>query len=189
MKFNDIVGDFTDFQVLPHTTHFVVHVVNTAGFGASGAIVAIKNKFPYAYEQYVQWHDYETGESPIEPHGFARCLDVNNRRWQLGNLQTSRVYRDDNGGSIYVCNMLCQKDFGSVGMPPGRYEATEECLRKLQVCVQHVVDKGKNVSIESCKFGSLRAQLDWDRIFDMVVRIFGQTSGVWNTYSYAGPNA
>lgn len=190
MQFVELSGDFTDFNVQPDTTHFVCHVVNSLGFGASGAIVAIQNQFPAAYDEYVKWYNYAVKGSNIPPRGLAKCLGEDNHLWDLGNLQTIKVHSDPNGGSIYVCNMLAQKAFGNVsGMPPGRYEAIEECLLKLRVCCDHVIEKGKKVSIEACKFGGLRAGLSWNVIFEMVQDIFSETEGVWNTYSYEGPNA
>lgn len=89
---------------------------------------------------------------------------------------------------IYVCNMLTQKGFGNDFMPPGRYEAIEECLLKIRVICQHILNKSKqNVQIEACKFGSCRSGLEWTKIFEMIQRIFKDTEGIWNTYSYEGP--
>lgn len=189
MKFVELNGDATAFKVLPNTTHFIPHVVNTQGIMGSGIAATIRDKFPEANRQYVNWMNYERGRG-CEVKGFARILGTENQRWQLGNLQTVKVHSEPNGGTIWVCNMLAQKDFGGVtSLPPGRYEAIEECLQKLRMCVDHVSKKGKNISVESCQFGGKRAGLEWDSIFMQVQDNFHNAPGVWNTYSYEGPNS
>jgi hypothetical protein len=179
MKFNEVVGDFTKFEVLPNTMHFMPHGLNSWGIFGSGAVMAIHEKYPKATEAYTSWFD-----GLCDQH-FPKCLDKYNRIFELGNIQVVNV-----APQKFVVNMLTQKGMGShYNMPPGRYEAIEECLRKLEVCCQKVLECGKEVSIEACKFGSARSGLSWETIFKMVEDIFEHTEGTWNTYTYEGPHA
>lgn len=176
MKFNELKGDFTDFTVQPNTIHFIVHNCNNRGIAGSGAILAVKDRFPKAIDEYEAWYN---GDHTL--NSFPKCLDKYNSLFEMGNIQVVKVEP-----STYVVNMLGQKGFGSYGMPPGRYESIEECLRKLKVCCEAVIKSGKKVSIEACKFGSARSGLSWDKIFDTVQEIFKDIDGTWNTYSYEG---
>lgn len=173
MQFTNKLGDVTVFEVMPNTFHFLPHIVNTQAKMNSGVALGIKQRFPAANEEYVKWKNNQ------HPKGFPKCLGDYNKDWQLGNLQVVGV-----GGSRWICNMLAQKDFGNFGMPAGRYEALEECLRKLRVCCLQVIEQDKKVQIEAPKFGSLRSGLDWTKIFTMVRNIFTDVEGIWTTYTY-----
>lgn len=174
MKFNELVGDCTNFEVQPATIHFVPHIVNTAGIAKSGVVIPIYNKWKNARTSYEEW--YRTGICTEESPEF---LTSYNRSFQLGNLQ---LVKGDN--QIYIVNMLCQKDFGGWNMPAGRMEAIDECLYKLRETFVRVNNKGNKVQVESPKFGSMRSGLRWDLIFEKIRLVFDDIDGTWNTYSY-----
>lgn len=179
MEFVELTGDCTDFVVQPNTFHLIPHNLNTDGVWGSGVVVPIFTKWGVAARAYENWHANQDGRySP-------KCLPTNNADFQLGNIQVVNVEK-----GILVVNMLAQKSMGSqFGMPSGRYEALQECLLKIRVCCDKINDIGKNVVIESPKFGAVRSGLDWTKIFDMVQSIFKDTTGIWNTYTYEGPHA
>lgn len=178
MQFVELNGDCTSFAVQSNTIHIIPHVVNNFGIWGSGVVVPIFTKWAEAAKAYEDWFAHKTTNySP-------KCLEPTNVDFQLGNLQVVNVAK-----GILIANMLAQKGFGGYGLPPGRYESIEECLLKLRVCCEKINGIGKSVVIESPKFGSARSGLDWTVIFEMVQDIFGETEGVWNTYSYEGPNA
>lgn len=174
MIFNELTGSATNFTVQPDTVHFIPNNCNNRGLAGSGFILAIKDKYPKAILEYESWFE---GNTTL--NSFPKCLDKYNSLFEMGNIQVVKVEPE-----VYVVNMLGQKGFGDYGMPPGRYESIEECLRKLKVCCKGVVGNGKKVSIEACKFGSARSGLDWTKVFSVVQEIFSEVEGTWNTYSY-----
>jgi hypothetical protein len=180
MEFVELTGDCTDFVVQPNTFHLIPHNLNTDGVWGSGVVVPIFTKWEVAARAYEDWWEDDT-QNNYSP----KCLSISNRDFQLGNIQVVNVAK-----GILVVNMLAQKSMGSqFGMPPGRYEALQECLLKIRVCCDKINNIGKNVVIESPKFGAVRSGLSWNTIFKMVEDIFEHTEGTWNTYTYEGPHA
>lgn len=180
MNFVELKGDFTNFISQNNSIHLVLHIVNSDGIYGSGAIMSIDEKFPRATREYVAWADGLANKNT-----FPLCLPSDNSQFQLGNIQVVKVE-----AGVRVVNMLAQKSMGmnKYGMPPGRYEAIRECLYKVRDLCEQITKSNLTPVIEACKFGSARSGLDWTAIFDMIQDIFGDTEGVWNTYSYEGPS-
>ncbi len=142
--------------------------------------MSIDERFPRATREYIAW-----GDGLASQDTFPKCLDKYNHLFELGNIQVVKVERC----GTRIVNMLAQKGMGyNYGMPPGRYEAIEECLRKVNVLCQQITKSNLTPVIEACRFGSARSGLTWDIIFKQVKEIFATTDGAWNTYSYTGPN-
>lgn len=184
MKFLEKSGDATCFDTKENTAYYVPHICNTDGIAGSGFIIAVKNKFPRAIQEYERWHKLSRPGSNLEEWdtlvGLApKILGAGNWDFQLGNIQAIHT-----GNRVYIVNMLAQKSFGYLNLPPGRYDCLEECLLKLRTLCEFSLKQATKVEIHAPKFGSLRSGLDWDCIYSMIKRIFGDTEGIWTTYSY-----
>lgn len=79
----------------------IVHGCNTAGVMGSGVALAVKNKFPGAFEVYVREH-------------YERGLD----------LGSNTYYIDESG--IVIVNAITQKHYGRTGQRYVNYEAVAQ---------------------------------------------------------------
>src|SRR3954470_7884134 len=107
MSINYIKGDATCPQA--KGTKLVVHIVNTLGKWGKGFVLAVSKRWEKPEIEYRNW--------------YAKGKD-----FKLGAVQFVQV--ED---WIWVANMIGQNGIYSSGSsgPPIRYEAVEECLKKV----------------------------------------------------------
>jgi O-acetyl-ADP-ribose deacetylase (regulator of RNase III) len=90
----------------------IAHVCNDIGAWGRGFVVAISKRWPEPERCYRAWHRGE-----------------DQRPFALGEVQLVKVLED-----AWVANLVGQRDIRSVdGVPPVRYEAIREGLRKIML--------------------------------------------------------
>lgn len=108
MSISYIIGDAT--QPVGEGSKIIVHVCNDIGGWGRGFVVALSKRWPQPEQRYRAWHRGEESQ----PFG-------------LGEVQFVSVTDD-----ICVANMIGQRDVrGSGGVPPVRYEAIREGLKRV----------------------------------------------------------
>jgi O-acetyl-ADP-ribose deacetylase (regulator of RNase III) len=122
---------------------FIAHICNDLGGWGKGFVLAISQRWETPEAAYRAWH-----------------RDRANNDFALGNIQVVQV-----GSYIHVANMIAQQGMktGSDG-PPIRYEALEECLKKL-------ADKALelNASVHMPRIGTGLAGGKWERIEPIIM--------------------
>ena len=78
-------------NLLDVTSGIIIHGCNSHGVMGSGVALAVKNKYPGAYELYRE-----------------RCIDSNDDPYLLGSVIVYMVNEN-----LLVANMITQKDFGT----------------------------------------------------------------------------
>lgn len=114
----------------------ICHICNDIGAWGAGFVLALSRKWKEPEREYRKWSRKKS---------FA-----------LGKVQFVGVAND-----IIVANMVAQSGIGknADGLPPIRYEAVRECLRK--VCKEALA---YDASVHGPKFGSALAGGDWKTI-------------------------
>jgi O-acetyl-ADP-ribose deacetylase (regulator of RNase III) len=103
-------------DLLKTDAKIIVHGCNARGVMGSGVALAIKNKWPWAYETYRE--AYETRQDP---------------RWDgdmllpLGDIYPAANVFD---GKVVV-NAITQRNYGRDGKKYASYDAIDECMRKI----------------------------------------------------------
>jgi O-acetyl-ADP-ribose deacetylase (regulator of RNase III) len=124
----------------------IIHVCNDIGAWGAGFVLAISKKWPQPETNYKSWRKKsQPGQGDSE--------------FKLGNIQIVKVEDD-----VYVVNMIGQRGIRTKkGVPPVRYDAIEECLKKVAL-----VAKSINASIHAPKFGAGLAGGDWTIIEKLI---------------------
>jgi O-acetyl-ADP-ribose deacetylase (regulator of RNase III) len=147
MPITYLKGDATKPQI--EGVKFITHIVNTIGAWGNGFVMSISRRWEKPREMYREWH---------------KNRDVND--FALGNVQFVQVEDD-----TYVANMIAQHDIWrkpepdaeTDPIPPIRYEALRECLKKVCILAQKY-----NASIHGGRFGAGLAGGSWDIIEQII---------------------
>ena len=142
-----------DFTTI--TEGVVAHQVNCMGYMGCGAALAIRKKWPAAYERY-KVYGKKTGNGTLKP-GMIQMIKVGNNLW--------------------VANLAGQDNIGRTRRMTD-YEALETCLKKmslwhLQRLAEHY--EGKTVQIPvyfPYGMGCHNAGADWAVVEPMIVKYF-----------------
>lgn len=121
----------------------ITHVVNDLGGWGKGFVLAISRRWSEPEASYRRWH------AERAKNDFA-----------LGAIQVVQVKPD-----IHVVNMLAQRGIrtGSKG-PPIRYDALEDCLRKLRT----VADEHR-ASVHMPRIGCGLAGGKWEKVEPLIL--------------------
>lgn len=115
------VGDVTNPEQTEGFTTVIVHCCNDIGVMGGGVALALAKKWPIVYDMYSEWSENNTYE---DANGIAH-----EQPFVLGQIQLVKV---DPNGETWVCNLIGQRDVCDYfGLPPVRYEAIREGLRRL----------------------------------------------------------
>lgn len=116
------VGDVTNPEQTEGFTTVIVHCCNDIGVMGGGVALALRNKWPIMFETYREWYEndhYQDSDSLPYRHTHQPFV--------LGQVQSTRV-----APFLHVCNLIGQRDVvDCLGLPPVRYEAIREGLRRL----------------------------------------------------------
>ncbi len=139
------------------------HVTNCMGVFGSGVALGIKQKYPKAYDDYME---------------FAHKTPAGQR---LGQVNFSA---QQNGGAMYIANMHAQFNYG-YGQRHLNYEAFYKCLEQVRVfCDQEFNRCSKHKFLQEpnpvekygigfpYRIGSDRAGGDWEIVSKMIERVF-----------------
>jgi len=178
-EYKVVKGNALDYKFNPPGKVLIPHVVNSIGIMGSGIALAIKQKWPKAEKEYIDWkkfNRYNILRSKAES-GKEIWADWTEHYFELGEVQFVDV-----GEDVIVANMIGQKNVGEnkYGMPPIRMDSLKECIYRLR---EFVVDNNV-VSVASPKFGSLRAGGNWETIEEMIKAIFHNVNVSWFTYEF-----
>jgi len=146
-------GDVT--EPIGDGNKFIIQCVNDIGVIGAGVAKAIMTKWPIVRERYIAWSKKDD--------------------FILGNIQAFSVER-----KIAVVNMIGQHGVGfSDGVAPIRYDAIEECLKKVKkMAVTYCA------SIHAPKFGAGLAGGDWDKIENILEKQLENTNIEVTIYDY-----
>lgn len=115
MEIKYIIGDTT--QPIGEGPKLIVHVCNDVGAWGRGFVLALSNRWPVAEQRYRAWHAGKEG-----------------RPFGLGEIQILQV-----ANTLWVANLIGQRDIRTVGgIPPVRYEAIREGLRKVALAAERL---------------------------------------------------
>lgn len=120
----------------------IAHGCNCRGVMGSGVALVVRNKYPKAYNMYLE-KDVEDG-------------------WELGDVQT--VLQND---GKYIANCATQFHFLPRGMNHADYDAIRTCMEKLK---RFAKDKGLSVAIP--KIGAGLAGGNWRTIESIINEVF-----------------
>jgi len=133
----------------------IAHQVNCLGVMGSGVALAIKNKYPRVYSEYVDFCKQE------ERKGNEL----------LGNVQLVEIPNDN----LFVANLFGQLKFSSEpGVRSTSYDAIYESMSKLR---DELIKRG-NITTIGFPYGmsSVRAGADWNVIYEMIKSVFKNTN-------------
>lgn len=135
-----IKGDAT--SPIGEGNKIIVHICNDIGAWGAGFVLALSKKWDAPEKEYREWHKKQTD-------------------FELGNVQFVQVEED-----LYVANIIGQRDITKKNsIPPIRYEAVEEGLRKVAGKAKEI-----NASIHMPRIGSGLAGGDWNIIESIIVK-------------------
>lgn len=139
------LGDVTNPEVTKPT--IIVHCCNDIGVMGGGVAAALRNKWPRVYVQYENWYHAHKG--------FGR------KQLVLGQVQYVAVETN-----LWVCNLIGQRDVQSYeGLPPIRYEAIREGLRRISTFLK---ESNKTFEIVMPRIGAGLAGGEWGKISAIV---------------------
>lgn len=140
MKINYVIGDAT--QPVGEGPKIIVHVCNDIGGWGRGFVVALSKRWPRPEQRYRAWHRGEEG-----------------RPFGLGEVQFVDVAEN-----TWVANMIGQRDVrANEGMPPVRYEAIREGLKRVAVEAAHI-----KASVHMPRIGCGLAGGKWEEVGKIV---------------------
>ena len=150
MKINYIKGD-----LLSVTEGIIVHGCNAQGVMGSGVALAVRRKYPKAYEKY---------KEEIQ-RGFLGLGDV-----QLVDVQEN----------LFIANAITQEFYGRDKKLYVSYESIRECF----TTVFEVARGTKVPCVSTNKIGSVRGGGDWERILQIIKESAEEQcyTGVLNVY-------
>ncbi len=129
-----LTGDAT--QPVGAGNKILVHICNDVGGWGRGFVLALSNKWKQPEREYQRW--------------FQSQID-----FELGNVQFVEVEKD-----LLVANIIGQRDVVfQDSIPPIRYEAVEEGLKKVAQKAKEI-----NASIHMPRIGAGLAGGDWNKI-------------------------
>lgn len=138
-KIEYLTGDAT--QPIGEGNKILVHICNDVGGWGRGFVLALANKWAKPEREYQRWFQ-------------------SNKDFELGNVQFVEVEKD-----LQVANIIGQRDVVFQGsIPPIRYEAVEEGLKKVAYKAKEI-----NASIHMPRIGSGLAGGDWNKIESIIV--------------------
>lgn len=153
-------GDATNPDKVEGQVNILLHCVNDGNAGSGGTMGAgiaagIRSKWPDVYLEYKKLFQYPASE----------------RKTAQGNIQFVPAEKD-----LIVCNLFGQSMTGDFyGLPAVRYEAVEEGLIRLKNALKNRKQKEKSVYIHMPRMCAGLAGGDFDRIEDMMKRVFKDT--------------
>jgi len=127
------------------TTGIVLHSVNCQGVMGSGVALAIKRKWPQAFQSYLEFCDTES-ISETSPH-------IHDTSLLLGKVNMVEV--SDN---LFVANLFGQQFYGN----DGKTYASPFAFTVGVADVFWIADE-HNLPIYTVKIGSVRGGLNWDK--------------------------
>lgn len=151
-RFNTVFGDAT--KPGGKGPRFICHVVNDIGAWGAGFVLSLSKVDQRPEKAYREWsaHRDHSDSALFESGSFT-----------LGEIQL--VPFDQEAKTQWVVNMIAQHGiYVAGGIPPIRYDALGECMRK-------VAEKAKEMSasIHSPMFGCGRAKGKWEIIERMII--------------------
>lgn len=167
MILNFVDGDATEPPVSPDTVNIILHCVNDTGVMGSGIALAIRNKFPSAYDAY---------KALFIQQAISRAT-------AQGQLQL--IYEENK--DLFVANLFGQSMTGHFhGLPAVRYEAVEEGLIRLCLMIEKRKQKEKAIHIHTCRLCSGLAGGSWAKIEEIIQRVFAGADVVITVYDPPG---
>lgn len=133
-------------NLLDAEENVIVHQVNCQGKMASGIAKQIREKHPNVYEQYMKLFNENTPDKLI---GKTQAVSINNGR--------------------YVINLFSQLNYGYDGKRYTSYDAIFDGLKHIKTVA---VENNLSIAIPY-KLGSDRGGADWDVVYKMIEKIFG----------------
>jgi O-acetyl-ADP-ribose deacetylase (regulator of RNase III) len=135
-----IKGDAT--SPIGEGNKIIVHICNDIGAWGKGFVMALSAKWNKPETEYRDWYKKQTD-------------------FELGNVQFVQVEED-----LYVANIIGQRDITKKNsMPPIRYEAVEEGLKKTAVKAKEI-----KASIHMPRIGSGLAGGYWNIIESIIIK-------------------
>ncbi len=136
----------------------IVHVCNDIGAWGKGFVLAISRRWNEPEATYRQW--------------YRGKLDI---PFKLGEVQFVKVEDD-----IYVANMIGQRGLRKVrGIPPVRYDAIEEGLKKV---ADFAIEN--NATIHMPRIGCGLAGGSWDRVEAIIEKVLVSRGIQVTVYDY-----
>jgi O-acetyl-ADP-ribose deacetylase (regulator of RNase III) len=168
MNLNIKIGDATNPPANDDVSYWILHGCNSVGAWGSGFVIALNKRFG------------TDNNSPVS--NYHRWFEKNPPT--LGDIQMVKVNNND-----FVINMITQKGCGPVMQNevelgiPFRYEAFEECLRRVKYFAEKFYDKyGKYPHLVSPRIGCGLALADWNEVENIIDYVFYDTPIEWTVY-------
>ncbi len=154
MKFTFKTGDATNPDTIDGI-NIILHCVNDEGIMGGGVALAIKNKWPNVYQEYMN----------------RFYLDATHRATAQGQIQLVNVESNPN---IWVCNLFGQSSIGDFyGFPAVRYGAIEEgFIRLAHIIRNRTTSKNNKVIIHTVRLGCSLAGGSWKKVSEIFKRVF-----------------
>ena len=145
----------------------IPHVCNDVGRWGAGFVMAISNRCLKPEREYRQW--------------AKDGVDTDYSPFKLGQIQLVNFMGLDS--SMFVCNMIAQRDVGhfhftkgdkKADMPPIRYSSLAECMYRIVVAIGNET----NIEIHAPWFGCGLAGADKAKIEQMIESIWCDFGGL-----------
>lgn len=138
---------FIEGNLLDSQADVICHQVNCQGKMNSGVAKAIREKYPFVFNKYVE--DIKNGKG-------------------LGNIGLVPIPNDK-----YICNIFGQNDFGYDGKRYTSYDAIWDALSRLKKWTEF--SKVNSIAFPY-KMSSDRGGANWEVIYCMICQIFKSTN-------------
>ena len=136
-------------DLLSATEGIIVHGCNCQGVMGSGVALAIKNKYPDAYYDYINYVSVETDTS-------TRGRNL------LGEIQYTKVT-----DKLTIANAFTQQFYGKDGLKYASYSAVEDIMYRLKDFTS------LDTPIHMPKIGCGLGGLDWDEVSQYIQYYLG----------------
>ena len=132
-------------NLLDSNAEIIVHGVNAQGVMGSGVALAIRQKYPLAYTEYIKKHK-NSGWS----EGDCQIIDIN---------YSNKHDRENKINLKYVANVCSQKYFGKDGKVYASLDAIEKGLEQVFRFAKCI-----DCKIALPKIGAGRGGIEWEKV-------------------------
>lgn len=144
--------NFENQDLLEADVDYICHQVNCQGKMNSGIAKQIREKYPEAYQAYMDWYNSPSGSN--------------------GMYNNICVVPTENGKNII--HMASQFNYGYDGKRYTSYDAFWICLNN----IANIIPKGSKIGFPE-RIGCCRGGANWNVIVQMIEEVLGKDFDVW----------
>lgn len=156
-----------DKNLFDSNANFLIHQTNCQGVMGSGVALQVANNFPHVEHEYMKYLRY-CKKNNINPLGTAQYVPVDTWAMVMVNTMTNNDIMAYDSQYQYIVNLFGQDDFGM-----GKQQTN---LKAMEKAFNDIYKKAKKINATVAmpyKIGSYRGGADWNVVYSMIQRVFG----------------